>query len=270
MVLCGDDGIAIVSLDGKRLCAAPLGGAVALCVGKEFLYCADANGVIWRFDVKTLMPRGICGAGPGICAMCLSEDERRLYALLGEADCVLMADARSGQPLAVNRCGCNPQSLALAGNLLYAAGGESGCIHLYDAHTLEGCGKIPMPGPVYSASLCTEGFYALCLTEQLSTILIAGRRKNRISVHLDGMPGCVCASGEWVYAWVHGKMYTFVRKDMNLIEAREAPGRISRAAVGEGYLAAYDLLGECVYCSCPAQPWRCIFCGAKDMAVSLS
>jgi len=267
MYLCGDDRIAVLSADGDMLGCSPLCGAAALCLGRENLYCAAEDGAIWRLDSQTLMPLGICCGGPGICAMCLSDDGSRLYALLGEADCVLMADARSGQMLAVNRCGCNPQSLALFSGILYAAGGESGSIHLYDALTLEGRGGISLPGPVYSALLSTEGFYALCLTAQLSTLLIAGRGTQQHSIRLDGMPGSICIRDQHLYACTQGRLYVFDQKNIAPLGVRKAPGRANRLRICGGEMTACDPLSECVYRCRGGGPWIRICTGAKDMAV---
>lgn len=258
------DGIAAVSPEGTVLRHAHLDGALALCAGEKSLFCADHSGAIWRFDRETLMPRSLSCGGPGICAMCLSPRAERLYALLGEADSVLMSDARSGRPLAVNRCGCNPRALSLCGELLAVAGGESGCVHLYRADTLECLDEIGMPGPVYSALLLGGAMYALCLAPDLNALLVAKDAEKTVTLRLSGMPGCLCAAGDCIFAATKGRLHVLSRKALRLLRVRDAPGRAGRIFVSQAKMTLHDPLSECLFTSQDSKLWHRLFSGVND------
>lgn len=262
------DGIAAVSPQGRVVLRAPLEGAGALCVNEHSLFCADQSGTIWQFDRATMMPRTLGSGGPGICSMCLSPCGTRLYALLGDADSLLMSDAQNGRPLVVNRCGCNPRMMRYGKGKLIAAGGESGCMHVYHAQTLEELEVIPMPGPVYSVILCDDILYALCLTAQLNTLL-AVRKDGRLhTIALPGMPGCLSAAADGIYAAVQGKMYVFSKGADCLISMRDAPGRASKLFVLPGQIVLYDPLSECVYAAVSGGRWRCICSAVRDVCMA--
>ena len=69
----------------------PLAGAGALCCGGGQVFCACAGAVV-RLDAGTLTPRALFAGGPGVCG--LMHAARRLYALCGEGDGVLMVGAQ--------------------------------------------------------------------------------------------------------------------------------------------------------------------------------
>lgn len=259
------DGIAALSPENTLICHAPMEGAGALCAGNAGIFCADGSGAIWRFERKTLMLQSLGCGGPGICDMKLSACGTRLYALLGEADCVLMSDAHTGSPLAVNRCGCNPKAMACGRELLAIAGGESGCVHLFQVHTLESLGKIVMPGPVYSVALCGDTVYALCLTAQMSTLFVAWRENSLAVYPLSGMPGCIMAAGDRLYTASEGKLHVYSMKTGMMAGLCSVPGRPSRIIVIESQMFLYDPLSECVFVAFEGNSWRKICSGARDI-----
>jgi len=259
------EGISVFSPDGRLLGHAPLQGAGALCVCDQSLFCADGGGVIWRFDTESLMPQTVFSGGPGICDLCLSPDGERLYALLGDADSVFLCDARSTQALALNRCGCNPCSLALCGDTLAVAGGESGCVHLFDAATLESRGVIPMPGPVYDVVFCADAICALCLKPQLNTQLVLYWRGLRQSLTLRGMPGCLLAREGRLLAATQGRLFAFACDSVRPLAERAAPGRPSRMCMADGRLILYDPLSERAFSSGAGTAWRLIGSGVRAL-----
>ncbi|MBR5301453.1 MAG: hypothetical protein IKU38_01290 [Clostridia bacterium] len=264
-ILSLQDGIAALSPQGQLVLCAPLAGAGALCADKQNLFCADESGAIWRFDRRTMMPAALGCGGPGICSMCLSPCGARLYALLAEADSVLMSDAHSGKPLALNRCGCCPRMLGCCPDGLVAAGGESGCVYVYHARTLEVLDEIQMPGPVYSAVLCGGVLYALCLTAQLNTLLAVKKDGSLHTLPLPGMPGCLAIAEDSVYAAVQGGIYIFSGSTRSPVCMLEAPGRASKLFVLSGRLVLYDPLSECVYAASLGSGWRRICSAVKDV-----
>ena len=261
------DEVAAVGLDGVVQRRALLAEAGALCVGKESLYCADASGVVWKLDRRLLLPQGMMTAGPGVCDLALSGDGTRLYALLADADSMVMLDARHGRPLLLNRCGCNPAQLALRDGVLAAAGGQSECVHLYDADTLVCRKNISMPGPVYAVSLGGNTIYALCMTAQLNTILVAQRKGHREALHLDGMPGALAIGDDRLYALTQGWLYVFEAYGLRLIARCSAPGRASCLCVWQGQLVMLDALTESAYIFRSGRGWRLLGEGVKGLDV---
>lgn len=131
-------GIRVCALSGEVRRQAALKGAGALCAAKEHLLCACGCGrEIFRLDRWALMPQAVYPGGPGVCELRLSQNGMHLLVLCGDADSVMMLDARSGRPLVVSRVGCNPRQMALDGDTLAIAGGESGFVHLLNAQTLQ-------------------------------------------------------------------------------------------------------------------------------------
>lgn len=261
------DGIAVISQQNGGLCHAPFDGAGALCAGDAGVFCADNGGALWRLDPETLMPQTLGCGGPGICDLKLSACGTRLYALLGEADCVLMSDAYTGSPIALNRCGCNPRGMACSGDLLAVAGGESGCVHLFHPHTLEGIGAIRMPGPVCSVALYGNCICALCQTAQLDTLLAVWKERRLAVSALPGMPGCLFGGGERLYAAVQGMLYMYSITTGELIAKCLAPGRASRVMGDHTRLFLYDPLSECVFASVHSGRWRRICSGVRDICL---
>ena len=261
------DGIAAISRENMMSCYAPLDGAGALCAGEKGIFCADGSGVIWRMDQKTLMPRTIACGGPGVCDLKLSDDQSRLFALLGDADCILMSDAHTGMPLAVNHCGCNPRSMVYAPGFLAAAGGESGRVHLFHPHTLEKTGEISMPGPVYSVALCGSVGCALCLSARLDTLLVLWKERLLAVLPLPGMPGCLRACGGELYIATEGNIWRYSITDGRIHRLCSAPGRASRMLIEKNQIVLYDPLSECVFLSVNGDSWRRLCGEARDIAL---
>ena len=178
--------------DGTLLYRVPLAGAGALCCGSRAVYCAcGRDGAVLRLDRETLLPRSAFAAGPGICALMLRG--RRLYALCGEGDGVMMLDAAGGHPLVFARAGLSPVQMAEddAGALVIA-GGEGGCVTRLCVRTLEMISQDVMPGPVYGAAAIGGRRYALCLSEALgSTLITMDACGMRHVLSLAGLPGAL-------------------------------------------------------------------------------
>ena len=259
------DGIAALSPENTLICHAPLEGAGALCTGDAGVFCADGSGAIWRFDRESLMPQSLGCGGPGICDLKLSSCGTRLYALLSEADCVLMSDAHTGSPLAVNHCGCNPKAMACGRDVLAVAGGEDACVHLFHLHTLEHLGEIQMPAPVYEVAVCGNTICALCMSVQLHTILAIWRDTLITVLRLPGMPGCLHAEREKLYIAVQGGLYVYSLTSGALRFACRMPGNAARLLAAMGQMFICDPLSECVFAASGGKPWRRICSGARDI-----
>lgn len=264
------DGICVCALSGEIRRQAALADAGALCVSGAHLLCACGRGrELLRLDRRTLMPQAVYPGGPGICDLCLSPDGSRLYALCGEADSVMMLDARSGQPLIVSRVGCAPRQMALRGGTLAVAGGESGFVHLLSARTLMAEGCVSMPGPVYGAALAQGRVHALCLTQTLDALLVTalpggGRR----TLALRGMPGCLLAQGERLLAATQRRLYAVSADGGCILEQGAAPGCVHRLLGEAGVLFACDALGERLFaCTAPGGRWRALHAGVRDTAI---
>ena len=190
IIVSSGDALQTILLDhGGEVRQVPLEHAGALCVSESQIYCACGD-VIWKMDRRHLIPTGIFGGGPDMRSLTLSKDATKLFALSGEADSVLMLSAKNGEPLLLNRAGVNPRGMALDGDCLAIAGGESGMAYIFCAHSLQMLDAIPMPGPVYSVAIQNGTLYALCMTEELSSLLITQKRRETRSVlALMGMPG---------------------------------------------------------------------------------
>lgn len=260
------DGIAVLSEQGNLICRAALEGAGALCVGEESIFCADRHGCIWRFDKQTLMPQALSCGGPGICSLRLSACGERLYALLGEANSVLMSDAKTGSPLMVNRCGSNPRSLAVYENLLVAAAGAYGCVCLYDHKTLACRKTVAMPGAVIGADMEDGHLYALCMADDMSSLLIACYGDRRCMRRLPGMPGCLCLLNGSVYAATQGWLHVFSGDTLRCLDVRTAPGRADCLLVNRKRLLLHDPLSENVFVSHHGGPWKSLFSGVLSLA----
>ena len=185
-------------------------------------------------------------------SLLLSPDGERLYVLSAEADSVLMLRARTGEPVYLNRAGVNPRELALDGDVLAIAGGESGAVFLLSSDTLRCLKVLEMPGPVYSAALFGGILYALCLSPSLSTLLIAQNRCGIRCMHeLAGMPGSLLVRRNRLLAATDGMLYT-VSLDGRVILGKQCiPGRaVWLCSAGEdllmldGYTERLFLLGK--------------------------
>ncbi len=267
LYLCLRDGIAEVSAESMRMSLTPFSGAEVLCAGREFLFASDDRGAIWRLDRRSMLERGMSCGGPGICDLCLSPDGMRLFALLGEGDSVLLSDAHSGRPLALNCCGCNPQNLSFCGKTLAASGGESSCVLLYSADALQCVAEIPMPGPVCCVLLCRHALFALCLTPEWNTLLVLRRREKQNTIHLSGVPGCLCLHNNRLLAATQGRLYTFCADSGRLLGVCCAPGRASRLFAAGDKLFLLDPLSECAFVSGSAGAWKTICGGVRHMCI---
>lgn len=263
-------GIRVCALSGEVRRQAALEGAGALCVSQEQLLCACENGrEIFRLDRRTLMPQALYPGGPGVCRLCLSPDGARLYVLCGDADSVMMLDARSGQPLVVCRAGCNPQQMALEGDALAIAGGESGCVHLLSAHTLRAEGSLSMPGPVYSAAMGQGRVHALCLTQTLNSLLVTVQPGGEMRMlALSGMPGCLLLRERMLLAATQRRLYVVSTDGGCVLGQNAAPGRIHQLLKEEGRLFACDMLGERLFaCAARDRRWHPLHAGVRDIAI---
>lgn len=260
-------GISVFSLAGERLRAAGLEGAGALCVSGGDVFCAGDEGrVICRLDRAALMTQALFAGGPGICELLVSPDGAYLYALCADADSVLLLDARSGQPMIVCRAGCNPRRMALYGDVLAVAGGESGCVHLLNAHTLREQESLAMPGPVYGAAIGGGAVHALCLTQALDSLLVTVRPGGREEIALCGMPGCLLPAEHGLLAAAQGRLYAVSPE--GVISARPVPGRACRLLGISGRLFALDeFTGRLFACGGAGQGWRLLCIEARDAAM---
>lgn len=262
------DGICVCALSGEIRRQAALGDAGALCASGVHLLCACGYGrEIFRLDRRTLMPQAVYPGGPGVCDLCLSQDGMRLYALCGEADGVMMLDARSGQPMIVSRVGCAPRQMALEGGTLAIAGGESGFVHLLSAQTLEAEGCISMPGPVYSAAIGGGRVHALCLTQTLDALLVTalpGGGRRTLALH--GMPGCLLLQGERLLAATQRRLYAVSVDGGCILGQGAAPGCVHRLLGETGGLYACEMLGERLF-ACAGGRWRALHAGVRDATI---
>ena len=269
LYLSGSKGIREVSAAGSVLRRMPMEDAGAICVGKEYLFCADAGGAVWKIRRDTLMPEAIFCGGPGICDLCLSEDETRLYALLGDADSVLLIDCRKGRPLYLNHCGCNPSQLLLCGDVLAAAGGQSGRVHLYDAQTLTCEKEIQMPGPVQSIAMEAEKLYALCLSPQMDTLLVAADKKSQENRHLCGMPGSLAVQGKTLYVATQGGIHVFDCRNLNLLCKNRIIGRPDTIQIVQKYIIVHDPYSQGVYLLNSDSKWKELASEVNDLVIDI-
>lgn len=266
LYLCLENEIAEFSSSGAR--HTPFSGAAALCAGKQSLYCADCSGALWRFDQETMVEQAVGSGGPGVCDMCLSEGDGRLFSLVGDADSILMSDAATARPLAVNRCGCNPQNLSLCADCIAVSGGESAQVYLFNTHSLECVAQLRMPGAVCSVLLGRDAVYALCMTSELNAVFVICRGTEKRVLPLEGMPGCLCALGENVLVAVRGRQYLYSSGLDCLIGMGGIPGKPVRICLGLGKVFMLDSLSERVFASQNGLPYRTVCAGVKGMMVS--
>jgi len=224
----GGDALRVVSLDkAQEYKRVPLERSGALCAAGESVFCACGDAV-WRLDRKSLTPQALFGAGPGVRELLPSPDGLRLYALCSEADSILMLDGRSGEPLLLQYAGVNPRQMALDGDVLAIAGGESGDVLLLCAQSLRMLCRLSMPGPVYSAVLCAGNVHALCLTPTLSSVLVTQERNGqRKALALSGMPGRLLVQSRGIWAATEGDLYLISQDGRCILEQLSIPGRAS-------------------------------------------
>lgn len=222
----GGGAVREIALDGAReIRHVRLEHAGALCASDRCVFCACGD-VIWRLERKSLMPQTLFAGGPGVCQMLLSKDQERLYALCAEADSVLMLCEKTGEPMLVNRAGVNPRQMALEGDTLAIAGGESGYVLLLCARSLQVRHALSMPGPVYSVALCAEYVYALCLTPSLSSVLVTTDENGKHSrLFLSGMPGRLLIHRNALLIQTEGMLYAASLDGREILQSYRAPGR---------------------------------------------
>ncbi len=263
------EGIGVYSMEKGKLRAAAFDRAGALCVSGRHVFCAvDEGRAILRLNRDTLTPEAVFCGGPGIRQMLTSADGRRLYALCADADSVLMLDAASGAPMIVCRAGCNPQQMALRGGVLAVAGGESGCVYLLDAYTLEVRESLPMLGPVYSVDVYGHSVYALCLTSSLDAMLVTEAPGGRMQLAMGGMPGCVLRHEKRLLVSVCGRLYGVSFDGGCILRASAAPGRLGKLLAAQEALLCVDMLSERLFACGRGDIWRLFCAGVIDAAVS--
>lgn len=247
-----------------------LEGAGAVAARGENLFCACGE-VIWRLEARRLVPAALFAGGPGICQMALSPCGARLYALLEDADSLLMLDALSGAPLVVNRVGVCPRAMALdeAGKTVAVAGGECARTVLLCAKTLDVLSQLPMPGIVYAVALSGGTVYSLSLSDTLNTTLTTVSPGGVYrSLPLSGMPGALALSDGLLLAATHGYLYTIASDGSRVLCRRSAAGRARRLFSCGGQLVLCDMLGEAVFALGQGRRnWRMIGERALDAAV---
>lgn len=264
-VSSGSD-IRTLSSRGEVLFHASLDGAGALCAGKNHLFCAADGGAIWRLDARMLLPQALYPGGPGVCDLQLSEDEKRLYALMADGDSVLLSDAGTGQPLVVNRCGSNPVQMVIEHDTLIVAGGENGCVHLYDAQNLNQIRMISMPGPVCSIAAQGSLIFALCLTPLLSSLLLVRDGQREKVLAMEGMPGRLLHTGDKLLAATQGWLYVLSMDGKRILRRQRAPGRACDMRLIHGKLHLCDSFSECIYCLEHGGGWRLVCSHASHAA----
>ena len=228
MLVSGKDVVRSIPLDGKgegkRVQLEHVG---ALCISGEHVFCA-CDDVIWKLNRRNLIPHGLFAGGPGVNSLLCSGDGSRLYALCSDADSVLMLSGRTGELMLVNRTGLNPRQMALDGDTLAVAGGESGYVFLLCAKTLNVIKALPMPGPVYSVALEMGWVFALCLLPSLSTVLTAVRKDGeQNNLLLTGMPGRLLRDEHVLLAQTEGMLFTVSKDGGRILKRQPAPGRAS-------------------------------------------
>lgn len=245
ILVSGGDAVRVISLDGaEQRKSILLEGAGALCAVEEHVFCA-CNQAIWKLERKTLMPQALLSGGPGIREMLFSDDQSKMYVLCGDADSVLMLDGRTGEPLLINRAGVNPQQMALDGDVLAIAGGESGYVFLFCAQSLRMLRALSMPGPVYSVMLFAGSIYALCLTPSLSSVLVTQpNRGTQNTLYLSGMPGRIRAGQNVLLAETEGVLYAISLDGKQILMQQNAPGRASWLQEVHGKLLLLDAYSD--------------------------
>ncbi len=255
------EGIDVWTADGVLKRQAALEGAGALCLKGRQLLCA-CGCAVWRLDRQSLAPLGVFSGGPGVCDLKTSPDGRLLYVLCGDADSVLVCDGESGQAMMLNRAGVNPRQMVLEDGILAIAGGESGCVELFDALSLEAIRRISMPGPVYSVCLWAGCVHALCLTERLSSVLVRASQAGTQQLPLPGMPGRLCRAGGRLLVQTQGRLYGVSPDGLRVCLGSRMPARAAQMEAADGKLYLLDALGERVLCADRAG-CSAFVCGAK-------
>lgn len=274
IIVSGGGGLRVFSLpDGLLLRHIPIAGAGALACGGGAVYCScGREGAVLRLDERTLEPQTSFFAGPGICG--LMRRGRRLYALCGEGDGVLMLDAHSGNPLIFARAGLSPMQLtADDGGVMLIAGGEDNRVIRLCPDTLNVLSLDPMPGPVYGAAGCGGRRYALCLSEELDALLVTAEEDGtRRILPLAGLPGALAydRASDMLLAAVRGGVYAIASDGGNTAGFYPVPGYVggggSRLICCGGYTLLLDAATERLWMLFSGR--RCLLCGeAVDAAL---
>lgn len=246
-----------------------LAGAGPLCAHRDGVFCASARErVIWRLDARSLTPAGLFAGGPGMRALLSSPDGTRLYALCAEADSLLMLDATTGLPIALNRVGVNPGAMAMdeAGEVLAVAGGECARTVLLCARTLNVLSSLPVAGVAMSVAIGAGAVYTLCLTDTLSSALTAylpdGTRGELL---LAGTPGTLCLCPEGLLAATEGWLYAIAADGSRVLSRRQTPGRAERLLCTQGECLLLDEWSGTVFREGRGR-WLPVLSGARDLA----
>ena len=248
VLTAGSGVIRVVSPDrGEVLRSIPLEGCGALCAAKEWILCACRDTVLC-LERSSLFPQHVFAGGPGMNDLLVSEND--LYLLCADADSVLRLDARTGMPLFLARAGVNPTQMALAGEMLVVAGGESGYVLLLCAHSLSTVQVLSMPGPVLSVAVDRESIYALCMTQNLSSLLVTWRHGGISGMlPLCGMPGRLMLWRGALYAATYGWLYRVSPDGAMICERHPAPGRAVWLAAADHTLLLLDGYSETLFSS---------------------
>lgn len=239
LFVSGGDGLRELYLpEGREGMRVRLEGAGPVCACGGALYCAcPQERMIWRLDAKCLVPTGLFAGGPGMRALLISPDGKRLYVLCADADSLLMLDGETGAPLALNRVGVNPGAMAMdeSGSVLAVAGGECAQTVLLCARTLDVLASLPVEGVAVDVAIGGGAVYTLCLTEALSSALsvhLPGRTRRML--FLRGTPGALSVCGEGLLAATEGRLQVIAPKGTGVLGGYAAPGRAARLLCMQG------------------------------------
>lgn len=273
IIVSDEDGLRWLREGGAEERRAALEGAGALCVCGEWVFAASVrDSAIWRLDAQTLMPTAVYVGGPGMSAMKQSSDRERLFVLCADADSLLMLDARSGAPLAVNRVGVEPADLDLSpdGRVIAVAGGGSGKAVLLCSKSIDVMAMLDAPGIVKSAAFGKRALYLLSMRETLDTVCttyISGGRKNMIV--LEGSPGVVRMLAGRPVAATHGHAYMLSEDGARVVDHCDTPGRASRLVGVQERMILLDELSGKLYEKVKKGCWRMLASGVYDLAMRM-
>jgi len=217
---------------GEILCEASIGGCSAVCACAETVYAAgEEEGVIYRLD-KRLLPCGVCAGGPGMRALSVSRDGERLFALLSDADGVMMLSGQDGSPMIFARAGVAPAGMRLDDRkeLLLVAGGRDGCAWLLCAKTLSTLCSFRGEGVCCDALCCGSRICALLLTPSLHTRLAVWERSGGCrQICFPGEPGSLMLRDKLLFVSAGQWLYALDMRQLRLVDRRfleNGPGRL--------------------------------------------
>ena len=257
LLVSGGGAVRAFALDGTwREHYIPLEKAGAISTANGEAFCASGDRIV-RLDAQSMLPKAILGGGPDMVDIKTSADGAYLYALCGEADSVLMLNLRRCEPVLLNRAGVNPKRMAIDGDMLAVAGGESGAVHLLCAKTLCMLGELAMPGPAYDVTTGGGRLCALCLTASLDSALVTVLGGRRSVLKLSGMPGCLLMQGGLTMAATEGMLYSVSQDGTRVVGMHAAPGRASWLGMARGRLLLLDAYSESLFCQ-EGEMWRLV------------